>query len=379
MIVTEKDGVRAEIRMLREGWDGKECFVHARTAASPDGRRLITTQKLNVEGDDFFGILHTSVSTDGGETWSELREDPAFEPAIRNGLRQVCCDMTPMYHKKTGKFLATGHIAQYQLGDLVPVDSLMSRRVTPYAVFDWEKGSFGPVKQIAMPDGERFADCGSGCSQCWETPDGDILVPICFGEVVNGKKESRKSKAMVIRCSFDGEELRCEELGNVLAVPEEVRGIGECSVMGLGGKYYLTVRGDTHGYFCVSEDGLRFTQPDLWRWEDGEIVPTYNTQSHFFTLGGKLYLVYTRKNGNNDHVFRHRAPLFATEVNTETMRLVREREFICAPERGARLGNFGAAVVSESEALVIVTEWMQPKGCERYGSNNAMWMCGVRR
>ena len=83
MIVTEKDGVRAEIRMLREGWDGKECFVHARIAAAPDGRQLITTQKLNVEGDDFFGILHTSVSTDGGETWSTLREEPAFEPALR--------------------------------------------------------------------------------------------------------------------------------------------------------------------------------------------------------------------------------------------------------------------------------------------------------
>ena len=35
--------------------------------------------------------------------------------------------------------------------------------------------------------------------------------------------------------------------------------------------------------------------------------------------GGKLWLVYTRRAGNNDHVFRHRAPLFVAEFDTDKL------------------------------------------------------------
>ena len=94
-------------------------------------------------------------------------------------------------------------------------------------------------------------------------------------------------------------------------------------------------------------------------------------------LGGKLYLVYTRKAGNNDHVFRHRAPLFVAEVDTDTMTVKRHTEQIVIPERGARLGNFGVTNVSDSLAYVTVNEWMQPAGCEKYGSNNALWVARI--
>ena len=53
-----------------------------------------------------------------------------------------------------------------------------------------------------------------------------------------------------------------------------------------------------------------------------------------------MFLVYTRKGANNDHVFRHRAPLFIAQVDPGEAALIRSTERILVPERGARLGNF---------------------------------------
>ena len=117
----------------------------------------------------------------------------------------------------------------------------------------------------------------------------------------------------------------------------------------------------------------------LWasvcKYEDGSLLDSYNTQQHWMRLGEELYLVYTRRGANNDHVFRHRAPLFAARV--ENMKLVRDSEFAVVPERGARLGNFGITQLSDNSAMVMAAEWMQPKGCEAYGSDNTIWACVV--
>lgn len=366
---------KTELRIVRQGWDGKECFVHARAASDGGERVLITAQKMDVSGDDCFFGLQTAFSTDGGKTFSDFRPNESFASREENGIRTVCCDMTPMFHRATGCFIATGHTAKYLSGSKVPVNVSERFRTVPYAVFDPEKGCFGEVGHVEMPDPEKYRDCGSGCSQCLEEADGSILIPVSFREMHGGVVCD--AKAAVMRCTFDGERLRFAEIGNDLEVKDEVRGIGECSVIRFGDRYYLTVRGDTYGYVCVSDDGMHFTQPVPWRWDNGEIVPTYNTQSHWFLSGGKLWLVYTRRDGKNDHVFRNRAPLYAAEADPETLMLKRDTEFVVIPERGARLGNFGACRVSDETALVIVSEWMQPAGCEKYGSNNAMWLAKI--
>ena len=53
--------------------------------------------------------------------------------------------------------------------------------------------------------------------------------------------------------------------------------------------------------------------------------------------------------------------------------LIRESEIILVPELGARLGNFAVTEASEKEAWLITAEWMQPRGCEKYGSDNSLW------
>ena len=102
-------------------------------------------------------------------------------------------------------------------------------------------------------------------------------------------------------------------------------------------------------------------------------------------IGGKLYLVYTRKGLNNDHIFRHRAPLLIGEVVPEKPAVLRGTEQIIAPEYGARLGNFMVLNEDENHAVISVAEWMQTvlpdthdcRRCERYGADNRIWYVKV--
>ena len=364
------------LSVVREGWDGVSCYVHARIAAHGKDL-LLTAQRLNTAGNDDFDGLEAAVSRDGGAHWTDFAPVKGFESHEREGgIRTVASDMTPLWHRASGRFLVTGHTVDYDIGSDRPVDPFRRTRIIPYATYDPGTGAWSPVKSVVMPEGNVYADCGSGCSQCFELPDGGLLVPVSYREKADGR--AKNAMTQVLRCTFDGETLAAAEFGNPLGVEEEVRGLGEASVIGCGGRFYLTLRGDTHGYVSVSEDGLHYTQPEIWRWDDGEILPTYNTQSHFLTLGGRLYLVYTRKNGHNDHVFRHRAPLYLGEVDPDRLCVIRSSECVVIPERGARLGNFGAANDGPDLAYISASEWMQPKTCAAYGSNNALWLCTLR-
>lgn len=73
----------------------------------------------------------------------------------------------------------------------------------------------------------------------------------------------------------------------------------------------------------------------------------------------------------------NRVPLFMAQVNPEKMCVIRETEQILVPERGARLGNFGVTDVSPEETWVTVSEWMQPKGVEKYGSDGSVFVARI--
>ncbi|MBU0606526.1 MAG: exo-alpha-sialidase, partial [Armatimonadetes bacterium] len=127
--------------------------------------------------------------------------------------------------------------------------------------------------------------------------------------------------------------------------------------------------------------GLTYDEPRPWTFDDGEELGNYNTQQHWVTHSERLHLVYTRRGLNNDHVFRHRAPLVMAEVDPERLCVLRDTERVIIPERGARLGNFAVTDVSPQETWVTVSEWMQTWGpnpydytiCQQYGSDNAVF------
>ena len=348
---------------IRHGYDKKKCLVHARCCYTPDFM-LATAQYLDVKGSDLFSGIMMSQSFDEGKTWSEFKSQKGLESIINGDYTIVGCDATPMYHKKTGKVLLLGLTTQYKSDDSFYEPQ---ERYTFYSVFDKDKNEFSKIRFLEMPEGYEF--CGNGCGQSVELTNGDLLIPVNFS-----KENNPYSYVTVLRCSFNGEDVKLIEIGNSLTV-KIARGIGEPSVVFHNGTYYMTIRNDECGLVARSKDGLNYTDLQLWKWEDGSILQNYNTQQHWMKLGDELYLVYTRRGADNYRVFRHRAPLFAAKV--ENMRLVRETEVVITPEKGARLGNFGVTEYKDGKSVVMAAEWMQPEGCEQYGSDNNIYISFV--
>jgi hypothetical protein len=167
---------------------------------------------------------------------------------------------------------------------------------------------------------------------------------------------------------------------------DHIRGYCEPSLACLNGKYYITIRTDEAALLATSENGLDFSKPFPWRFDNGEIVESINTQQRWVRFKDKLYLAYTRKTQYNSHIFRNRAPLFIAEFDENKLCLLRDSERILVPELGARLGNFQVTDVNDNEAWVTVAEWMQYGGkpdewqqCAKYGSNNTLWRARVIR
>lgn len=361
--------MKIEIRTMNGAFDGNSCFVHARAGAQNKNELVLTMQKLNLHGVDDFSLLQVCKSFDGGKTWSTPVEEPAFAMPEKDGVRWVGCDAAHRFHKKTGKLLTLCSIAVYHTGA-----SSAAKEIPHgggYAVYNAAAGRFSPVCSLMLPEGWGYFDAFPQSCQWVELENGDLLIPMAVRPTT-----AMRYATAVVRCSFDGETLTPLEVGSLLCYEHE-RGLYEPQLCAFDGKYYLTLRNDDAGYVSVSEDGLHYSEPVLWTWDTGDTLPNYNTQQHWLICGGKLYLVYTRKAGNNDHVFRHRAPLFMAEVNPEKLCVLRHTEVIVAPERGARLGNFGVTEISPNCSVITAAEWMQPLGCERYGSDNTIFVTEV--
>ena len=365
-----------ELEMIETDFKGGSCFTHARGIVLPDGEAFITTQPLLLSGCDVFYGIHTIRKAPGGEWGAITPSKTLIRRKIAADAEQALCDCTPFYHKKTGKLLLFGHTASYR-DEKGPA---VFPRYTGWSMFDFDANEWTPYETLDMGDNYTYFSAGNGCGQSFELPDGDILIPFYF----MNKDEAADSwhncyKAAVMRCSFDGKTLAVKEIGNTLTL-DVPRGFGEPSVAFFNGRYFLALRNDLHGYITKGCDGLYYDKPVLLTFDDGSDAGNYCTQQHWITCGGKLYLVYTRKAGNNDHIFRHRAPLFIAEYDPENMCLIRATEKIAVPERGARLGNFGCNFINENESWVVVSEWMQPdwKICMEYGSKNTIFIAKIR-
>ncbi|QDT31107.1 sialate O-acetylesterase [Thalassoglobus polymorphus] len=365
---------RIERSIVEQGFDGKMCWVHARAGAIPshsagnaadDPLLVMTTQKLQLSGSDVFYALHSATSPSNQDKWSPLTEQEVFKrQTAEDGTEMTVCDFTPKWHAATGKLLGIGHTVVYENNRVKHVRP----RASAYSVFDPQSRRWTKWKSLELPDLPKFKNAGAGSVQRVDLPNGDILLPIYFK--VPGETQYSTT---VLKCSFDGNNLTYLEHGSELTVPIK-RGLYEPSIATFDGKFFLTMRNDDRGYVSTSDDGLKFSEPKVWAFDDGQELGNYNTQQHWVSHESGLYLVYTRKGADNDHVFRHRAPLFIARVNPETLQVIRATERVLVPEKGARLGNFGVTEVSSNESLVTVTEWMQPAGVDKHGSNNRIWI-----
>ena len=239
-----------------------------------------------------------------------------------------------------------------------------------FALRDVESGHYiSEVQPVPMP----FAYISiAPHGQVLEYENGDFLMT--FHAVREGDTET---KVLAVRYRYENGVLSIVKAGALVALPEEDR-LVEPSVAKLGERYYLTLRTDAQGYLSVSDDGFAYAKPIPWKWDDGSLLENYNTMQRWIRHKDHLYLAYTRRGAHNDHVFRHRAPVFMARFDETRMCLVRESEIILVPEHGARLGNFTVTEFSEKEFWLLTAEWMQPAGCEKYGSDNAIWIAKIR-
>jgi len=374
----EPPGYRVELGRAGQGFDGKTCWVHARVGAIPprapgnphDRPMLVLTmQKLLLSGSDVFYALHTQRSGDLGRTWTEPTAQPTLARHTNpDGTETAICDFTPKWHAATGKLLGTGQTVWYKDNRVMHVRP----RHTGYSVYDPQQDRWSQYELLEMPREARFANAGGGSAQRYDLPGGDVLLPIYFKEPAE-----RQYSVTVVRCRFDGQRLTYVEHGDEMTIPV-ARGFFEPSLTSFQGRFYLTIRNDAHGYVTSGSDGLHFDEPKKWTFDDGAELGNYNTQQHWVTHSDGLFLAYTRRGADNDHVFRHRAPLFIGRVDPKRLCVIRSTERVLVPERGARLGNFGVVDVSPQESWVTVTEWMQPRGCEKHGSDNSIWLVKIK-
>ena len=359
-------------------FNGKRCWCHPRAGIVPDAgqnskpRVVMTMNNLDLAGSDvFYGMFGLHTDNLAGE-WTKPEELRTLAPRyeIIEGVKRpvAVSDFWPRWHSKSKTLLGTGHTVVYTPDWKV---TNPRPRNTSYSVYDIETGKWNEWKKLKMPDSDKFYNAGAGCAQRYDQDDGIILLPISFRP--NGKN----SRVTVCKCSFDGKELKYLHHGTELEIKDDSRGLGEPSLTNFNGEYFMTIRNDNKGFVARSRDGLQFNKYQPWTFNDGSELGSYNTQQHWVTHSEALYLVYTRRGADNDHVFRHRAPLFMAQVDPEKLCVIRETEQILVPERGARLGNFGVTDISPHETWVTVAEWMQPNGVDKYGSDGSVFVAKI--
>ncbi len=359
-----------ERKRLFSGYDGRTCKVVPQLAT--DGQTtLLSWMDLKLTGSDVFCGTHMARSEDGGRTFGAPKAQERLCDTVRDGIRTAYTGEA-CYSRVHRRWYGLGYTSRYaddRTPLLIPGTWLSAGNDPLFLTVDEKTGEFTSYSRLQVP----FA-CRSiiPFGQPVELPEGDVLVSFYYNTA-----EEDKYLVSVVRYAFTPDGLEPVAAGEPMRAPELGRGLCEPSLAAFGGKYYLTLRTDERGMWAESEDGLNFAAPRPWVWEDGTEIGNYNTQQHWLRSPEGLWLAYTRRAENNGHVFRHRAPIFAAPFDAERGCLIRDKERILVPELGARLGNFCTVDVSDRESWLITAEWMQPSGCEKYGSDNPFWLVRI--
>jgi hypothetical protein len=280
-------------------------------------------------------------------------------------------DVTPGWHPPSGKLIAMGCTVRYgkrgeQLSDVRRFSQ------TAYAVYDPQTHTWSKWQILELPDDDKFNMARNACAQWLVLPDGTLLVPIYFA-----KASSVPASVTVLHCAFDGEKLTYLKQGDELSL-NVVRGLCEPSLIAFRDRFFLTIRNDIKGYVTASNDGLHYQPMKSWTFDDGSDLGSYNTQQHWLAHHEGLFLAYTRRGADNDHIPRNRAPIFLAQVDPERLCVIRTSERAIIPERGAMLGNFGAAAIDAAESWVTDAEYLAQGQASPRGANGSVFAARVR-
>lgn len=332
---------RVERSVICQGTE-KFHFAQARSAVISvhEPIFLVTLQEIEEVGAHGYRDIYQLTSGDG-QTWSQPEPIESLRRRrLPSGDEIVAGDLSPQWHAKTNTVLSTGKTFTFHEGKRE--DRLLEQ--VSYVVCSNQNGkwTWGELKTLALPErdhaGHKIVAPNTGCCQRVDLANGDILLPIRYRR----SAKSTDYATMVAHCRFDGAKLTYVEHGSELTRPGQ-RGFYEPSLAKLGGCFYLTLRTDDSAFVARSSDGLNFDPPVEWKFDDGTLLGSYNTQQHWLAHGDELYLIYTRRGADNDHIFRHRAPLFIARVDVSKLVVKRATEQVLVPQNHSDLGNFGVS------------------------------------
>jgi hypothetical protein len=347
----------------------KAILLHLKTEVSSLFTVIMTIQKLLAVSDFYSGMYY--MRTDNlGKTWTGPVEIPelVWQYEADSTIVSVA-DVTPGWHTSTGKLIAIGIKVRYSKAGKQLLDKPRSHDAA-YAVFDPKSNKWTTWKMISnVPEpNSKFYLLNPGCVQWQVKPDGTILLPVYFSNPGSGE-----SSVTVFECSFDGTTMTYLRHGDEMTV-KGGRGLGEPSLVLFNNKNYLTLRNDLCGYVTTSDDGLHWLPIKEWTFDDGLELGSYNTQAHWLSHSDGLFLSYTRRGVNNDHIARNRAPIFLADVDPQKLYVIRSTEQILIPERGVMLGNFGAAPITKNESWVTDAERIVGDKPHSRGADGTVWI-----
>jgi len=308
-------------------------------------------------GSDFYGAPFYAVGKTPEEPFPAPVPIPSF--AVRetpDGLLQRVFDVR-IFDLGNGVAAAFGCSGvRTKDGRTVPLDVRPPGKAV--CTFLYPDGSWSPMHILDIAGKTDWLR--TACTQICACGRDEWIVPFYGnkGTCIFAGEVSPHFYVITAKYRFDGKKLVFAEKGNELEI-EAGRGFAEPSVIAAGdGAFYLTLRAeDGRGYSAASRDGLHWGPPVPWHWEDGECLEMSSTQQHWMKLGGKIFLVYTRKAEDNGRLMRFRAPLFAAEADPARGVLKRDTERIVIPRQQIEgedglLGNFHVAQLGNDRALV---------------------------
>lgn len=329
-------------------------YLGAIPGAGSDGNpQIIALMQKHLVADDHYSETYLLETNDLGKNWTVPAEVKQLRWMERGKEHLAVSSPVPRWHAKTGKLLAFGHSNLHNSsGGFV---NRPGSTWSYYTVYHPKSKNWSSWKPVGKPGNKLFATA-SGCSQWLVKTNGEILLPVYFQI-----KKGGPWKVEVWKCRFDGTTVSPVSQSNRL-IRDDLRGIGEPSLTRFQNSYYLTIRSDDGAFVSRSSDGQKFEPIKPWKFDDGKPLGSYNTQQHWVTHSEGLFLAYTRRGANNDHVFRHRAPIFVAQVDPERLVVLRNTEQTVFPDKGVPMGNFGVIPVNEKETWITTGENMWKYG-----------------
>ena len=334
--------------------DARDDWRQARPAPLPGrpGSAITTLSQTPPQGAHGYRDVFVQRTDDDGKSWS----DPQLIPSLKrsrqsDGADHVFSDLWPTSHPRTGTVLITGKIFTFENG----TTENTLREHTAYAVYHVDQDVVGPLRILELPkvdhEGKTLISPNAGCHQPVCLENGDLLLPVRYQKAA----KPRHYTSCIMHCRFDGETLQYVRHGTEHTL-HSGRGLYEPSLTEHRGRYFFTMRADDGAYVARSDDGLNFPPEQPWKFDDGTLLGSKNTQQHWLSIAGRLFLIYTREGAGNDTVFRHRAPLFIAEVDPDRLCVLRATEQTVLPNDGGLYGNSGVVKASNTEAWITCAD-----------------------